>query len=588
MKVGNSSSRSASCLAEIGCEADMKLGFVILAHQNLPRLEQLARHLSQQGCPMCIHIDRDVPKRVFDCFAASVSDLKNVSMSKRTACEWGRFSIVQATLDASEMLLARHPDVTNILLISGSCLPVRPVKQLRKFLQRNEKTDFIESVSVRNNYWVKGGLNEERFTLYFPFSWQKQRKLFDTLVDVQRKLKIERTLPEGLVPHIGSQWWCLTARTLRAILMDPRRPHYDSYFSRSWIPDESYFQTLARAHARKIESRSLTFSKFDYMGKPFNFYDDHIELLTRSNCFMGRKIWAGADLLYKELLDPDRSNQPMTKSNPREFEAIFEEADKLRCEGGVGRFNQGRFPYNQSGRTSVSATPYTVYVGYKNLFEHFPAWLEKHTNTRAFSSVFSRSSVCHKRKFGHFAGNLPAQVEIRNRNPKAYLANLLWPYRDRHQSFLFDFRDHSKILETLISDPHATIVVIRHSWLMHLLVRKLSFAQTLTNAKRLHRLEELALEELAKPWAKAKVKIVELDTAVNTPSIALAQAVEHIPDRPRNQLQVMPTVNPLDGMEALVKRLRNHGLNIKYEQARKPNRGGQSARPELGKPYVVK
>ena len=51
-------------------------------------------------------------------------------------------------------------------------------------------------------------------------------------------------MPEGLVPHMGSQWWCLTRQTLSAILQDPERAKYDSYFRKVWIPDESYFQTL--------------------------------------------------------------------------------------------------------------------------------------------------------------------------------------------------------------------------------------------------------------------------------------------------------------------------------------------------------
>ena len=47
---------------------------------------------------------------------------------------------------------------------------------------------------------------------------------------------------------MGSQWWCLTRATLRAILRDPDRPALARYFRGVWIPDESYFQTLARRH----------------------------------------------------------------------------------------------------------------------------------------------------------------------------------------------------------------------------------------------------------------------------------------------------------------------------------------------------
>ena len=93
-----------------------------------------------------------------------------------------------------------------------------------------------------------GGLDHERFTLSFPFAWKKHRYLFDRYVEFQRAFGLRRKVPDGLVPHMGSQWWCLTRQTLSAILQDPERPKYDRFFKRVWIPDESYYQTLSRIY----------------------------------------------------------------------------------------------------------------------------------------------------------------------------------------------------------------------------------------------------------------------------------------------------------------------------------------------------
>jgi hypothetical protein len=123
--------------------------------------------------------------------------------------------------------------------------------------------------------WTVGGLDEERFTMHFPFSWKRHRFFFDKAVHVQRAIGLKRKVPPGVVPHMGSQWWCLTRQTLSAILQDPERPRHDRYFRHVWIPDESYFQTLSRKYSINIESRSLTLSKFDFQGKPHIFYDDH-------------------------------------------------------------------------------------------------------------------------------------------------------------------------------------------------------------------------------------------------------------------------------------------------------------------------
>ena len=141
-------------------------------------------------------------------------------------------------------------------------------------------------------------MDRERFTLRFPFSWKRQRQLFDGYVRLQWLLRVRRQIPAGITPHLGSQWWCLTRQTLTAILNDPRRAAFDTYFRQVWIPDECYYQTLARLHTRRLESRSLTLAKFDFQGKPHIFYDDHAELLARSGCFVARKIWPQAKALY--------------------------------------------------------------------------------------------------------------------------------------------------------------------------------------------------------------------------------------------------------------------------------------------------
>ena len=80
-----------------------------------------------------------------------------------------------------------------------------------------------------------GGLNKERFTLRFPFSWKRQRRAFDAYVRLQRRLRVQRRIPAGIVPHLGSQWWCLTRATLSAILQDPDRPIHDAYFAKVWV-----------------------------------------------------------------------------------------------------------------------------------------------------------------------------------------------------------------------------------------------------------------------------------------------------------------------------------------------------------------
>ena len=322
----------------------MSVGIIMLVHNAFGRAEQVARHWAAAGCPVVIHVDRAVRRRKHDAFVAALSDLKDVHFSDRKRCEWGSWGIVAATQAAAELMLAQFPKVRHVYLASGSCLPLRPVQELIDYLEARAQTDFIESATTADVPWTVGGLDAERFTLRFPFSWRRQRYLFDRAVELQRRLGVKRRMPNGIVPHMGSQWWCLTRRTLSAILQDPDRPTYDKFFRHVWIPDESYFQSLARLYATRIESRSLTLSKFDFQGKPHIFYDDHLQLLRRSDCFVARKIWTHADRLYEAFLTDPAGAMKRTEPNPGKIDRIFAKAVERRTRGRAGLYMQIRFP----------------------------------------------------------------------------------------------------------------------------------------------------------------------------------------------------------------------------------------------------
>jgi len=235
-----------------------RIGIVMLVHEHVGRVAELANHWVAEGAPVAIHADRRLPAAAMADLAAGLHRPERIRLAPRRACEWGTFSLVAATNDAAALLLDAFPEVTHVLLTSGACVPLRPRQAIEAFLDAHPDTDFIQSVACEDVDWLIGGLNHERFTLRFPFAWKRRRALFDGYVDLQRRVGFARGIPAELTPHLGSQWWCLTRRTLTAILNAPERPRLDRYFRRVWIPDESYYQSLARRHCRNLVSRSLT------------------------------------------------------------------------------------------------------------------------------------------------------------------------------------------------------------------------------------------------------------------------------------------------------------------------------------------
>ena len=64
------------------------------------------------------------------------------------------------------------------------------------------------------------------------------------------------------------------------------------FFRTTWIPDETFFQTLVRhlVPEDQIACRTLTFLIFSDYGMPVSFYNDHYDLLVNQDYLFARKI----------------------------------------------------------------------------------------------------------------------------------------------------------------------------------------------------------------------------------------------------------------------------------------------------------
>ncbi len=564
----------------------MTVGIVMLVHTALGRAEQVARHWSAAGCPVVIHVDKGVPRRTYDAFVNAMADRKDVSFSTRYRCEWGTWGIVAASQSASELLLASYPEVKHVYLASGSCLPLRPVEELIDYLDDRPHTDFIESATTADVPWTVGGLDEERFTMRFPFSWKKQRYFFDKAVAVQRFLGLKRKMPHGIVPHMGSQWWCLSRQTLSAILQDPERPAYDRFFRHVWIPDESYFQTLSRLYSEKIESRSLTLSKFDFQGKPHIFYDDHLQLLRRSDCFVARKIWPYADRLYEAFLTDAAGAMKKTEPNPGKIDRIFSKAVERRTRGRSGLYMQSRFP-NEDWENGVTAAPYSMFQGFAELFENFEPWLAKATGARVHGHLFAADGVHYADGQTAINGALSQSATLRDYNSKAFLTNLIWNTRGERQCFQFGPADNQDINWRVAKDPNAQVSVITGAWAVPLFRSNLDFAKIRTIAAQLQKVESEHMDILRSPYSKARVRIWTMAEFIEAPMEPLQGILDEIGRTKLRRLSEAPKMVDLSGFGQFLQNLKNQGMHPYLMGDFPAERGVASNQKTQRKPYLV-
>lgn len=540
-----------------GAPQPVQLGVVMLCHERLPLAARMARLWVEGGACVAMHVDAKAPEAELAGMRADLADLPIIEAPRRP-CSWGTFSLVAATQDAAAALIAAHPQLTHVILVSGACLPLRPIEELRLFLARSPDADFIESVDVSDVDWTIGGLSEERFTLHFPVPFRRNRKLFDRLVDWQRRLGIQRALPQGINPHIGSQWWCLTTRTLGAILSDPRREEFDQYFRRVWIPDESYFQTLARRHSVHIESRSLTLAKFDHDGKPYVFYDDHRGLLANSRIFVARKIWPGARALYDAFPKSSEGTARHDEPDTERIEALLERGARRRQTGRPGLYMQSRYPRKDSenGKTSQ---PYAVIYGLGDVYVGLRGWLAAATRREVHGAILSDDEIEFSSGGPTGPGALSANPGLRDLDPQGFLTSLV---RSSSQmpAFHCSPRDDQSLNWFLATDPNARLFVLTGAWVVPLLQSDMPFDDIRRISARMQRAEFAFLGILESVWVKARVRRWALADVIAAPDEPLSEVFSTLRPEWGDRMPPAPPLRDMSGVEAMLRRLRNAGL----------------------------
>ena len=438
----------------------MSFGVVMLAHERLDRVAQVIAWLERAGVPVTLHLDRRVAGAEIEQLRRFCSE--STSIKSTRAVSWGRFDMVLATLDSLEDLRNRTQNLQHVVLLSGSCLPLRSAEELRQFLAAHPEQDFIESVSVMERDWVEDGLSIERFTLHHPFSHRENPWLFSRVVDLQRALRVRRALPRGLSPHLGSQWWCLSTKTIDAILDHPDRGAWDRFFRHSWIPDESYFQSLVRlVRPEENPQPSLHLNRFNSRGRPVVFHDDHEELLCGSDFFFSRKIDPDADRLYDCFLQDSASTQIgfSGKIDERPFARAREEV----VSEGSGLLGPARLPGGTTLTLCDTARPYlAVLVDDEERASHFPGELRSQVSDctvhgRLFvpdrPARFACGSVL-------YAGNLSGKPELRDYRASQFLARLIWQDRTRKTIFFLCRDDVHNVRYQIVRDPNARLLFV--------------------------------------------------------------------------------------------------------------------------------
>lgn len=219
-------------------------------------------------------------------FLESDSILLQAQIDEEVETAWGGISLVRATLALLRAAL-EDATATHFVLISESCVPVRPYGELVRSLR----------LDPRSRMRVQ--------------PWHEVRSR--NILKAQRLENLPGIRKE--VAHFQDQWMCLNREDAGLILTHDRTEAFEGV----WAPDEAYFATvlavLGRPPLQSVANRPITWTEWRE-GQPHPEEFRHVggrtaAQIVDSGCFFARKFPEGSDIGRWEL-----HRSPAAKASP--------------------------------------------------------------------------------------------------------------------------------------------------------------------------------------------------------------------------------------------------------------------------------
>lgn len=334
-----------------------RIAFILLTHKDPEGIIAQAERLTATGDYVSIHFDGRANDADYHRLTRALGSNPSVCFApRRIKCGWGEWSLVAATLGALRQAERAFPRATHFYMLSGDCMPVKSAAYAHDFLDRHD-VDYIESFDYFKSDWIKTGWKEERLIYRHWFNERTQPKRFYGMFELQRRLGLTRQVPADIDVMIGSQWWCLRRQTVEKVLeFCDTRPDVLRFFATTWIPDETFFQTIVRhvIPGKEIRTRTLTFLLFTDYGMPAVFYNDHYQMLMAQDYLFARKISPEAKELKQQLGD-------LWQNDEARFQISGEGAGLFKFLTQRGRIGRRFAPRFWEAETSVGRDR-TLYV----------------------------------------------------------------------------------------------------------------------------------------------------------------------------------------------------------------------------------
>ncbi|QSJ20559.1 hypothetical protein JYQ62_18810 [Nostoc sp. UHCC 0702] len=232
--------------------------------------------------------------------------------------EWGRFSLIEATVKALR-LMYEVPDAPDwFVLLSGADYPIKSAKQILDelasslydaYIQYEEITYEIYQQDLKPNMlWLKNSYQRyctKSFSLNYLKKYYAQLNLE---IRLEHPVLTKPFLPfsKKIACFSGSQWFCANRKAAEYIIdFHSKENPITLHYSKLMYADESYFQTiLANASHLKLKNDRLRYIDWSTGGPhPKILLMEDLPNLLASSAHFARKFDIAIDSTILDELD---------------------------------------------------------------------------------------------------------------------------------------------------------------------------------------------------------------------------------------------------------------------------------------------
>lgn len=275
-------------------EKRIKIAYFILVHRFPEQFKRCFKAIYNPDNYYLIHMDKKASNSLHENVKKFLIDFPNASILDSENVIWGGYSMVQVELNGIKELLRLHTDWDFYINLSGQDFPLKSQNDIRDFLEKNRKNNFIK---VADQALVR------------PETMNRVENYFvETDTDFSNSTK-KRPFLKDVTPYIGGQWMILTRECCEFFSNSKETATIERFYHNTLIADESFFQTVLMNTSFggtivNDDKRAIIWiPDGDIKLRPKTFTKDDMPFLLAGNNLFARKFDEIKDSAVLEILE---------------------------------------------------------------------------------------------------------------------------------------------------------------------------------------------------------------------------------------------------------------------------------------------